>query len=143
MDALFRVPAPANEPVLGYAPGSSERATLEGELARIGGEQIDLPSTIGGRKVMGGGRTGKVVQPHAHRKVLGTMKLVTPTEAQSAIDAAKAAAPMWRDMPFADRAAIPSAAMQPAHPSSANRQPHLPLSIRSSERHRRRDRRRC
>jgi 1-pyrroline-5-carboxylate dehydrogenase len=106
MDALFRVPAPANEPVLGYAPGSSERATLEGELARIGGEQIDLPSTIGGRKVMGGGRTGKVVQPHAHRKVLGTMKLVTPTEAQSAIDAAKAAAPMWRDMPFADRAAI-------------------------------------
>jgi 1-pyrroline-5-carboxylate dehydrogenase len=53
MDALFRVPAPANEPVLGYAPGSSERATLEGELARIGGEQIDLPSTIGGRKVMG------------------------------------------------------------------------------------------
>ena len=56
MDALFRVPAPANEPVLGYAPGSSERATLEGELARIGVEQIDLPSTIGGRKVMGGGR---------------------------------------------------------------------------------------
>ncbi len=106
MDGTFRVPAPANEPVFGYAPGSPERATLEAELARIGGEQIELPSTIGGRKVMGGGRAAKVVQPHAHRKVLGTMKLVTPKEAQSAIDAAKAAAPMWRDMPFADRAAI-------------------------------------
>jgi 1-pyrroline-5-carboxylate dehydrogenase len=106
MDALFRVPAPANEPVLGYAPGSPERASLEAELVRIGGEQIELPSTIGGRKIMGGGRAAKVVQPHAHRKVLGTMKLVTPNEAQSAIDAAKAAAPMWRDMPFADRAAI-------------------------------------
>ncbi len=106
MDALFRVPAPVNEPVLGYAPGSPERAALEQELARIAGEQIELPSTIGGRKVMGGGRAAKVVQPHAHRKVLGTMKLVTSAEAQSAIDAAKAAAPMWRDMPFADRAAI-------------------------------------
>ena len=106
MDALFRVPAPANEPVLGYAPGSPERETLVAELERIGGERIDLPSTIGGRKVMGGGRAAKVVQPHAHRKVLGQMKLVTPAEAQSAIDAAKAAAPMWRDMPFADRAAI-------------------------------------
>jgi hypothetical protein len=106
MDALFRVPAPANEPVLGYAPGSPERASLEAELARMGGERIDLPSTIGGRKVMGGGRAAKVVQPHAHRKVLGQMKLVTATEAQSAIDAAKAAAPMWRDMAFADRAAI-------------------------------------
>ncbi len=106
MDGLFRVPAPANEPVLGYAPGSPERATLERELARMAGESIDLPSTIGGRKVMGGGRVAKVVQPHAHRKVLGTMKLVTPAEARSAIDAAKAAAPMWRDMAFADRAAI-------------------------------------
>ncbi len=106
MDGLFRVPAPANEPVLGYAPGSPERATLEAELVRMGGEQIELPSTIGGRKVMGGGRTAKVVQPHQHRKTLGTMKLVTAQEAQDAIDAARAAAPMWRDLEFADRAAI-------------------------------------
>ncbi|MFZ1287394.1 MAG: L-glutamate gamma-semialdehyde dehydrogenase [Candidatus Phosphoribacter sp.] len=106
MDALFRVPAPANEPVLGYAPGSAERAELDAELARIAASDIELPSTIGGRKVMGGGRTAKVVQPHAHRKLLGTMKLVTPAEAASAVEAAKAAAPMWRDMAFADRAAI-------------------------------------
>jgi 1-pyrroline-5-carboxylate dehydrogenase len=106
MDALFRVPAPVNEPVLGYAPGSPERASLQSELARIGAEQIELPSTIGGRKLIGGGRAGQVVQPHAHRSVLGTMGLVTPAEAHSAVDAAKAAAPMWRDMAFADRAAI-------------------------------------
>jgi 1-pyrroline-5-carboxylate dehydrogenase len=107
MDALFRVPAPVNEPVLGYAPGSPERATLEAANSPgSAASRSTCPSTIGGRKVMGGGRAAKVVQPHAHRKVLGTMKLVTPTEAQSAIDAAKAAAPMWRDMPFADRAAI-------------------------------------
>ena len=106
MDALFRVPAPANEPVLGYAPGSPERASLEAELARMGGERIDLPSTIGGRKVMGGGRAAKVVQPHAHRKVLGTLRDGTKAEAGAAIDAAMAAAPAWRDLAFDDRAAI-------------------------------------
>ena len=106
MDSYPRVPAPANEPVLEYAPGSPERSELERELARIGGEQIDLPSTIGGRKVMGSGRVAPVVQPHAHRKVLGRMTLVGPAEARSAIDAAVAAAPDWRAMAFADRAAI-------------------------------------
>ncbi len=106
MDSYPRVPQPMNEPVLVYAPGSPERADLERELARIGGEQIDLPSTIGGRKVMGSGRAASVVQPHAHRKVLGQMTLVSPAEAQGAIDAAIAAAPGWRAMDFADRAAI-------------------------------------
>jgi 1-pyrroline-5-carboxylate dehydrogenase len=67
MDALFRVPAPVNEPVLGYAPGSPERAALEQELARIAGEQIELPSTIGGRKVMGGGRAAKVLSVRPSR----------------------------------------------------------------------------
>ena len=106
MDALASVPAPVNEPVLTYAPGSPERADLQAALDRIGNEQIDLPSTIGGRKLMGSGRRGTVVQPHAHAKVLGTMGLVSAEEAGSAIEAAKAAAPMWRDMAFADRASI-------------------------------------
>ncbi|HMT90232.1 MAG TPA: L-glutamate gamma-semialdehyde dehydrogenase, partial [Dermatophilaceae bacterium] len=106
MDAQSRVPAPVNEPVLGYAPGSPERATLQRELDRIGSECIDLPSTIGGRKVMGDGREASVVQPHAHAKVLGRMKLVSADQAQSAVDAAMAAAPMWRDLAFEDRASI-------------------------------------
>ena len=106
MDAQSRVPAPVNEPVLGYAPGSPERATLQRELDRIGSECIDLPSTIGGRKVMGDGREASVVQPHAHAKVLGRMKLVSADQAQSAVDAAVAAAPMWRDLAFEDRASI-------------------------------------
>ncbi|MEI2731567.1 MAG: L-glutamate gamma-semialdehyde dehydrogenase [Dermatophilaceae bacterium] len=106
MDGYPRVPAPANEPVLGYAPGSPERADLDRELARMGSECADLPSTIGGRAVMGSGRGATVVQPHAHRKGLGMMGLVDAKQARSAVDAAKAAAPMWRDLAFADRAAI-------------------------------------
>ncbi|MGV1008146.1 MAG: L-glutamate gamma-semialdehyde dehydrogenase [Dermatophilaceae bacterium] len=106
MDSYPRTPAPSNEPVLSYAPGSPERAELEHELARIGSEQIDLPCTIGGGKVMGSGPVCAVVAPHAHHHVLGHMRMAGPGEARAAIDAAVAAAPEWRAMDFADRAAI-------------------------------------
>ena len=106
IDAVTQVPAPRNEPVLDYAPGSAERAALEVALVEIGSEQVELPHTIGGERVMGGGRAIAVRQPHAHRKVLGTMRNATVADAQSAVDAAKKAAPGWRALSFDDRAAI-------------------------------------
>ena len=53
MDAVTRVPAPMNEPVLDYAPGSPERAELEVALAQLGSTRMDLPHTIGGKRVTG------------------------------------------------------------------------------------------
>ncbi len=106
MDAVTQVPVPVNETVLDYAPGSPERAELEVALAELGGTSIDLPHTIAGRRVMGTGKKIEVRQPHAHRKVLGTMRNATLGDAQSAVDAAKAAAPGWRELSFDDRAAI-------------------------------------
>src|SRR6476620_8864451 len=106
MDAVTQVPVPANEPVLDYAPGSPERASLEVALAELGSTRIDLPHTIGGRRVMGTGKKTDGRQPHARRKVLGTMRNATINDAQAAVDAAKAAAPGWRELSFDDRAAI-------------------------------------
>ena len=106
MDAVTQVPALVNETVLDYAPGSRERAELEVALARLGSERRDLPHTIAGERVMGAGRKIDVRQPHAHRKVLGTMRNATLGEARAAVDAAKAAAPGWRALSFDDRAAI-------------------------------------
>jgi len=106
MDAVTHVPAPANEPVLDYAPGSPERAALEVALAELGSSQTELPHTINGERVTGTGRKIPVRQPHAHRKVLGTLRNATVKEGQAAVDAAKAAAPMWRELSFDDRAAI-------------------------------------
>ena len=106
MDAVTQVPVPVNEPVLDYAPGSPERAALEVALAELGGTSIDLPHTIAGKRVMGTGKRIEVRQPHARRKVLGTMRNATVADAQSAVDAAKAAAPGWRELSFDDRAAI-------------------------------------
>ncbi|CAO0830399.1 L-glutamate gamma-semialdehyde dehydrogenase OS=Streptomyces microflavus OX=1919 GN=pruA PE=3 SV=1 [Streptomyces microflavus] len=106
MDAVTQVPAPVNEPVHSYAPGSPERARLEVKLKELADNPIDLPMTIGGEKRMGGGERVNVVQPHNHQAVIGTFAGATEQDAQDAIDAALAAAPAWRAMSFDDRAAI-------------------------------------
>ena len=106
LDAVTHVPAPVNEPVLDYAPGSAERAGLEVALAELQREVIDLPHTIGGERVQGTGKKIDVVQPHAHRHVLGTIRAATKGDATAAVDAAMDAAPDWRGMSFDDRAAI-------------------------------------
>ncbi|MEU9232607.1 L-glutamate gamma-semialdehyde dehydrogenase [Streptomyces subrutilus] len=106
MDAVTQVPAPVNEPVHSYAPGSPERARLETQLKQLSENPIDLPMTINGVKRMGGGERFDVVQPHDHKSVLGTYANATGADAQEAIDAALAAAPAWRSMSFDDRAAI-------------------------------------
>jgi 1-pyrroline-5-carboxylate dehydrogenase len=106
IDARTSVPPPVNEPVLTYAPGTAERAELEVTLARMQGERVELTQTIGGRQELGGGRRIDVVQPHARRHVLGTMKSATAAEARSAVTAAKEAAASWRALPYDERAAV-------------------------------------
>ncbi len=106
MDAITSVPDPTNEKVHDYAPGSPERAALEVALAEMGGSHRDLPHVIDGTPVKGEGAEIEVRQPHAHRKVLGTMRNATTADAQAAVDAAKRAAPGWRDLSFEDRASV-------------------------------------
>lgn len=106
MDAVTQVPAPVNEPVHSYAPGTPERTRLEAQLKQLSENPIELPMTINGVKRMGGGERFDVVQPHDHKSVLGTYANATEADAQEAIDAALAAAPAWRSMSFDDRAAI-------------------------------------
>ncbi|QIM21397.1 L-glutamate gamma-semialdehyde dehydrogenase [Phycicoccus sp. HDW14] len=106
MDAVTHVPAPTNETVLDYAPGSPERASLEVALAELASVRHELPHTIGGKRVMGGGKRFEVRQPHARRSVLGVSKGATKADATAAVEAARAAAPGWRDLSFDDRAGI-------------------------------------
>ncbi len=106
MHAVTHVPAPINEPVLDYAPGSPERAALEVALAELGSQTHDLPMTIGGKRHQGKGAKIAVRQPHAHKKPLGHVREAGKADAQAAVDAAMTAAPAWRDLDFDDRAAI-------------------------------------
>ncbi|GGK49221.1 1-pyrroline-5-carboxylate dehydrogenase [Planomonospora parontospora subsp. parontospora] len=106
MDAISNVPVPANEPVYGYAPGSPEREALTGRIKELAGSQLDLTMTIGGEQRMAGGAPVDVVQPHNHAAVLGRTADATAGDVRAAIDAALAAAPAWRALPFDERAAI-------------------------------------
>ena len=106
MDAVTRVPAPRNEPVLTYAPGSAERADLEARLVELAGDKVELTSTLGGRERMAGGERFDVVQPHRHAAVLGTSAHATHADAEDAARAAAEAAPGWRELSFDDRAAV-------------------------------------
>jgi len=105
-DAVTNVPVPANEPIKGYAPGSQERSGLEQKIKELAGERAELTMTIGGRRRMGGGERVDVVQPHNHRHVLGQLADATDEDVAAAIEAARLAAPGWRELSFDDRAAI-------------------------------------
>ncbi|PRY01537.1 L-glutamate gamma-semialdehyde dehydrogenase [Allonocardiopsis opalescens] len=106
MDAVTQVPAPVNEPVRGYAPGSPERAELAAKIAELADGPLDLPMSIGGVDRLGSGEPIDVVQPHRRAAVLGRMRNATKADALAAVEAARAAAPAWRDMPFDERAAV-------------------------------------
>jgi 1-pyrroline-5-carboxylate dehydrogenase len=106
MDAVFAVPEPRNEPVKGYAPGSSERDSLARRLGELAGERIELPMVIEGQRRMGGGESIDVVQPHKRHHVLGITHNATNADAEAAVTAAKKAAPEWRGLSYEDRAAV-------------------------------------
>jgi 1-pyrroline-5-carboxylate dehydrogenase len=106
MDAVTRVPAPHNEPVLTYAPGSAERAALQARLPELAAETLELTSTIGGTQRMAAGEKFEVVQPHRHSAVLGTSAHATHGDAEDAVRSAKEAAPGWAELSFDDRAAV-------------------------------------
>ncbi|MDT7706055.1 MAG: 1-pyrroline-5-carboxylate dehydrogenase [Pseudonocardiales bacterium] len=106
MDAVTSTPTPHNEPVRDYAPGSPERAGLQAALAELGGQQHELTVTIDGRRHMAGGARIDVVAPHDHAHVLGVTANAGHEDAKAAVESSLRTAPMWRDLPFDERAAI-------------------------------------
>jgi len=96
---------PVNEPVLGYLPGSAERAALKAELIRLREQAIEIPLIIGGREIHTG-ETGECRIPHDHRHLLGTYRRAGESHAHLAIDAAAHAAPGWAQTRWEDRLAV-------------------------------------
>jgi 1-pyrroline-5-carboxylate dehydrogenase len=100
-----QVPAPRNEPVLSYAPGSPERAELKAALARMAGEQIEIPVIVGGREIRTG-NTDTAVMPHDHGHVLATFHKAGEAEVRAAVKAAKEAQREWAAWPWEERCAV-------------------------------------
>ena len=106
MDAVTSPPAPRNEPVRSYPPGTAERDSLIRRLKDISGERAELTITIGGRERMAAGEPFDVVAPHRRAHVLGRGAQATASDVADAVRAAQDAAPAWRELPFDERAAV-------------------------------------
>jgi 1-pyrroline-5-carboxylate dehydrogenase len=100
-----KIPAPVNEPVLAYAPGSRERSELKQALKDLSGRQVEIPVVIGGKEI----RTGKTVDavmPHCHRHILAKVHQAGPEEVTGAIKAARDAWREWSTWSLDRRAAV-------------------------------------
>jgi len=105
IQGIPKIDMPENEPVLGHAPGSKERAELKKELARLADRKLDIPCVIGGRSV----RTGRLAEcrmPHDHGHVLATYHKAGKKEVEAAIAAAARAKEEWSRMPWEARASV-------------------------------------
>jgi len=91
--------------VLGYAPGSVERASLKAALAAMAGETVEIPVVIGGKEIRSG-TTHDVVSPHDHRRVLARAHLADAATIQAAIQSSREAWRDWSATRFEDRAAV-------------------------------------
>lgn len=70
-NAVATPPAPVNETVLGYAPGSPERRALQRAVAEMRAAEAEVLPVIGGRRVETG-RTAEMRPPHDLSHLLGT-----------------------------------------------------------------------
>jgi 1-pyrroline-5-carboxylate dehydrogenase len=103
--AIFRVPDPRNEPVLGYQPGSPERDELRRRLEEFSSQRPEIPLVIGGEDVLTGD-TYEAVMPHNRSHVLADVHKGGSAEVDRAVAAAADAWEDWSRTPWEDRAAV-------------------------------------
>lgn len=101
----FDYPIPANEPVLSYGPGSSERIKLQKAVAELRGQEKDIPMFIGGQEVRSG-KTKAIHPPHDIAHSLGVFHAGDATHVQAAIEAGLTAKAQWASMSWESRAGI-------------------------------------
>ena len=96
---------PENAKVRNFAPGSSERASVEAELARQRANPRDVDPIINGERLRMGQRT-RIFEPHAHERSLGTFGSAGAREAQLAVDAANKARQDWANLSASARRSV-------------------------------------
>ncbi len=101
----FSYPMPTNEPVLTYAPGTSEREALTKTLVELKRQELDIPMYIGDEEVRTNDRK-PIHPPHELSHVLGYYHEGSETHVRQAIECAMDAKEAWALMEWEDRAAI-------------------------------------
>ena len=101
----FNYPAPVNEPVLSYAPGSAEKLALKEAISSLKKKTLDIPMVINGQEI----RTGikqSIHPPHEIKHTLGHFHVGSKKEVNAAIAAALKVRNAWANMNWEARAHI-------------------------------------
>jgi 1-pyrroline-5-carboxylate dehydrogenase len=101
----YFVPTPQNEPVLSYAPGSTEREVLLETYKEMYQSQVDAPMYIGSERIFTDTKI-KMVCPHDHQHVLGQFSEGDASHVEQAIAAALGAKEEWENLSWENRATI-------------------------------------
>jgi 1-pyrroline-5-carboxylate dehydrogenase len=104
-NGIYQVPVAINEPVLNYAPGSPERASIKAALKKMRSEVRDIPMYIDGKAVRSE-KQGQIRPPHDHQAVVGNYHVGNKSHVEAAIKAALAARGNWAAMDWEHRASI-------------------------------------
>ncbi len=104
-NGFYNVPAPINEPILSYGPGSKERAAIKKALEDARAKQEDIPMYIGSEEVRTG-NTKPLSPPHDHQHILGHFHEGDASHVEQAITAALAAKADWSELSWEHRASI-------------------------------------
>ncbi|MGB4837347.1 MAG: L-glutamate gamma-semialdehyde dehydrogenase, partial [Saprospiraceae bacterium] len=104
-NAFFNVPIAVNEPILSYAPGSPEKASVKSALQQLKNSTVDIPMFIGGNKIYTDNKK-TIHPPHELNHTLGTHSVGDKSHVELAIKAAIAAKKDWENMEWQERAAI-------------------------------------
>ncbi len=102
---FFEVPIAINEPIKGYAPGSSERTEVLKTYKEMYGNNIDVAMYINGENI----KTGDISTmspPHDHQHIVGTFHKAEKKHIETAINGALKAREKWANTPWEQRAAI-------------------------------------
>ena len=102
---FFEVPIAINEPIKGYAPGSSERTEVLKTYKEMYDNNIDVAMYINGENI----KTGDISTmspPHDHQHVVGTFHKAEKKHIETAINGALKAREKWANTPWEQRAAI-------------------------------------
>lgn len=102
---FYQVPVPRNEPVLSYAPGTTERKLLKKAIEDARAQRLDIPMYIGGQEIRSG-KTKKISPPHDHQHVLGYYHEGDRQHVEQAVQAALNAKELWMNLGWEHRASI-------------------------------------
>ncbi len=104
-NAILNVPAPRNEPVYDYTPGSPERSALQAATKDMLGREIEIPIIVGGKEIRTGD-LGEVRCPHDHAHVLAKFHKANTQIVHQAEKAAGDAWHEWSVMDWRARASV-------------------------------------